>query len=410
MKTSQFLFTALILFLFNSCVSDLSTNPNPIDFTPTPSAKFRVYISGKAVFLKNQSFQDSSWHWDFGNGQSSNLENPDTVLYDDLGTYTITLTVKNGEKEDTHIETIDLRWERMNDFPGILRSRPVYFEYNEEWYYGLGQNDNTNSLTDWWKYDPKSDSWTSLPPAFFDTGEQSTGPLVSTIGNQAYLLTRKKLAPQDYSFKFRSYNISTKEWAENPIPIELDSLLKAQRPLNLVAYNDLLFLNLDQSHTGKMLVIKINPEDMSFETEVEIACNGAVNYYFNAHLIGTKLYLVGSRLTFLYDLDSKTCFQLEGFDANSTRSDFNSIVLDDETFIVMGGIAGLFDFAQIPVFKSMQTLMLKYQPISKSVEYPPGGYLPIANAGFALFHFGDEVIMVGGSNSGHYQEVWKYFI
>jgi len=48
------------------------------------------------------SFRDQSsnspkyWSWDFGNGEFSNLQNP-TITYAQPGTYTVTLTVRNGD-------------------------------------------------------------------------------------------------------------------------------------------------------------------------------------------------------------------------------------------------------------------------------------------------------------------------
>ncbi len=409
MKTTQFLLTVFLFFGFTACVTDLTTDSDPIDFTPSPKAKFRAYVYGKTVVLKNTSSHDSTWHWDFGNGLTSNLENPDSIYYDELGTYTISLTVKNGEKEDTHTETFEIRWDRINDFPGILRSRPVYFEHNDFWYYGLGQNDNNSSLPDWWKYRPSSDSWENLSPIDFEHGEGSLGGLVTTMGDEAYLLTRVKESFQNYNYYLRQYDIINDEWSKDDLPYELDTLIRSRGILDFFSYDQFLFLAIDQAGTGQMLVIKLNPLDLTYETELEIPCNGDVNYYFNAHVTGSNLYLLGSRLTYMYDFDSKLCVKLEGFRSNRTQNDFSSIALDDETFLIMGGTGGIFDIIQIPVFKSMMTIMLEYHPISKSVTTPPGGNLPYPNAGFALFNLGDEIIMVGGANSAHFKEVWKYY-
>jgi len=66
--------------------------PNP-DFSATPTAgcgPLRVQLtdqsSGNPIF----------WSWDFGNGQTSNQQNP-TVTYGSPGTYTVTLIVRNKD-------------------------------------------------------------------------------------------------------------------------------------------------------------------------------------------------------------------------------------------------------------------------------------------------------------------------
>ncbi|HEY0742069.1 MAG TPA: PKD domain-containing protein [Chryseosolibacter sp.] len=46
----------------------------------------------------------NSWSWDFGNGKTSNIQNPQ-VQYTEAGTYTVTLQVSNGSQSDTEVKT-----------------------------------------------------------------------------------------------------------------------------------------------------------------------------------------------------------------------------------------------------------------------------------------------------------------
>lgn len=66
-----------------------SKNGSPIDFTATnyPAAGVTIF---KDLTLLSESIV--SWHWDFGNGETSTLANP-KVFYKEQKAYEITLTV-----------------------------------------------------------------------------------------------------------------------------------------------------------------------------------------------------------------------------------------------------------------------------------------------------------------------------
>jgi gliding motility-associated-like protein len=78
----------------NGCVSSITKSLN---ITPKPKSKF-IYINSNVQTLEtNISFVDSSqaaqtWYWDFGNGSTSNQQNPATT-YSANGTYTVSLTI-----------------------------------------------------------------------------------------------------------------------------------------------------------------------------------------------------------------------------------------------------------------------------------------------------------------------------
>lgn len=69
------------------------------------SASFMADVNTGAAPL-TVHFQDTSdgaptaWHWDFGDGSSSTLQNP-VYTYNTPGTYTVNLTVTSGAQSDT---------------------------------------------------------------------------------------------------------------------------------------------------------------------------------------------------------------------------------------------------------------------------------------------------------------------
>lgn len=68
-----------------------------IQVLPLPSVSFELtpIICAHTVITTNASIGASSYEWDFGDGQSSDVDQP-THVYDGYGTYEITLTATNG--------------------------------------------------------------------------------------------------------------------------------------------------------------------------------------------------------------------------------------------------------------------------------------------------------------------------
>ncbi len=59
--------------------------------------------------LSNLSyFEPETFHWDFGNGQTSSLERPEYVTYSTDGDYTICLTVANQYGQNTYCQTVTI--------------------------------------------------------------------------------------------------------------------------------------------------------------------------------------------------------------------------------------------------------------------------------------------------------------
>ena len=75
-------------------VDSIRVEPEPI---ARMDAENLVGCSPLVVSLTNLSFSQlpATYNWDFGNGNSSSLKNPDSVVYTSPGEYTISLTVSN---------------------------------------------------------------------------------------------------------------------------------------------------------------------------------------------------------------------------------------------------------------------------------------------------------------------------
>jgi len=70
---------------------------SPVEVTTevTGEAAFSYEDNGLEVSFTDESPEATSWEWDFGDGNTSNEQNP-VHLYDEMGTYTVTLTVDDG--------------------------------------------------------------------------------------------------------------------------------------------------------------------------------------------------------------------------------------------------------------------------------------------------------------------------
>lgn len=81
----------------SGCTSSYSAKVTVSDVTPV--AKFTVskpeVCARETVSFTDQSTNGTFWCWDFGDGGSANVQHP-THSYNEPGTYTVRLTVKNG--------------------------------------------------------------------------------------------------------------------------------------------------------------------------------------------------------------------------------------------------------------------------------------------------------------------------
>jgi hypothetical protein len=88
------------------CYSGLPNFPDNF-LTMTLSANFLISTGmvNDTSFFTDLSIGGSIWHWDFGDGASSIIQNPKHI-YSTPGTYTVILTIFDGCDYDRHCETI----------------------------------------------------------------------------------------------------------------------------------------------------------------------------------------------------------------------------------------------------------------------------------------------------------------
>ncbi len=99
-------------------------NIRTIDYSirPDQSGLHAKFLADATTVTKGQSVQftdtstggPSAWHWEFGNGQVSTEQHPEHI-YQDVGTYTVSLTVTNNNRSDT---------ETKNNFIIVTKSAP----------------------------------------------------------------------------------------------------------------------------------------------------------------------------------------------------------------------------------------------------------------------------------------------
>ena len=93
----------------NGCTGTELGGTVVITVNPMPTANFDFTIAclnDPTQFANNSSIDVTGWSWDFGDGNTSNLENPDHT-YSNAGAYDVQLIVANGNTcEDTIIKSV----------------------------------------------------------------------------------------------------------------------------------------------------------------------------------------------------------------------------------------------------------------------------------------------------------------
>ncbi|MDB5283595.1 MAG: hypothetical protein JWO06_2670 [Bacteroidota bacterium] len=113
-----------------------------IDITDCPTATYTLLVGGNGLDISfaNASGNATSYFWDFGNGDTSNVSNP-AQNYSTGGTYTITLIAINQYCSDTFQRTITIDSCPVANFTYQLNNQSAFF-----------YADTTNSLTYSWSF------------------------------------------------------------------------------------------------------------------------------------------------------------------------------------------------------------------------------------------------------------------
>jgi N-acetylneuraminic acid mutarotase len=139
----------------------------------------------------------------------TNIEN---TIYYGLGVH-FTTPMKDFWKYDVTTGV----WTQLDDFPGEARLEASTFTINNKVYVGLGRNSARaeGSLSDFWEYDPTSDSWERLPD-FPGEPRQNATSFVYLENAFVGLGGRfRQTNDEPYFVKFSDFyefNTSTREW------------------------------------------------------------------------------------------------------------------------------------------------------------------------------------------------------
>ena len=100
-------------------------------------------------------------------------------------------------------------WTLAAEFPGIARRRAVSFSVGTAGYFGTGMDQDENNLKDFWKYDGASDTWTQIESI---GGSKRIGASSFVINNIAYVVGGQNNGSEVTDFW--AYDASADKWTE----------------------------------------------------------------------------------------------------------------------------------------------------------------------------------------------------
>ena len=94
--------------IISGCVEESNKKPTA-SYTIDPETD--IYVGTTITFTDTSEDEDGSiesWMWDFGDGTNSTESGPIEHSYDEVGTYTVTLTVKDNDGEESTVYSLDI--------------------------------------------------------------------------------------------------------------------------------------------------------------------------------------------------------------------------------------------------------------------------------------------------------------
>jgi len=101
-------------------------------------------------------------------------------------------------------------WTQVADFPGGARDGAVAFAIGNYGYVGLGKTDS-GYMKDFWRYDPSTNTWTQV--ADFP-GDARRGAVAFVVNGKAYVGLGDQRNPDVYFSDFYCYDPSTNTWTQ----------------------------------------------------------------------------------------------------------------------------------------------------------------------------------------------------
>jgi C1A family cysteine protease/PKD repeat protein len=156
-----------------------------VDFSASPTSG-NVPLTVDFTDLSSGSI--NSWLWDFGDGDTSHVQNPQHI-YDDLGSFTVELTVSDGSGSATKTKTDYISVSETSD--------TLLVESFESGVVGWTVIDNDADTKAWTLY---SESGSSFDLAY--TGDIGAGIEFNSAGNDDWLITPPLSIPADSTYRF----------------------------------------------------------------------------------------------------------------------------------------------------------------------------------------------------------------
>jgi PKD repeat protein len=122
-----------------------------------PVADFEYQADGQLVSFTGISPSTISWHWDFGDGDTSNVQNPDHV-YQEAGIYEVCLRVQDTCDYAVYCEVLDIcNMPPLTGFTYVADGLNVDFQDNSEmataFFWDFGDGYFSNLENPWHAYD-----------------------------------------------------------------------------------------------------------------------------------------------------------------------------------------------------------------------------------------------------------------
>ena len=255
--TTSWLCFVFFLTTFFSCKNE------PVEFTPV--AKFSILkIENEEAEFKNTSVNATSYHWDFGDGNTSTEKDP-THSYAEVGDFTVVLTAMLDNQSNQTSQIVPITRVYPEELTELTRptfgprSEGLSFTYNGKAYVGFGTS-NFQLVNDLWEYNPDNNVWTKLadgPKSFIlSAGFEINGELYMGVGQSPWGNGAKE---------FYKYNIASDTYTSiGSIPIVNNFNQNWVDAIGFSFQEKGYLIGSDGQFNSETSVLEFNPVDLSW--------------------------------------------------------------------------------------------------------------------------------------------------
>ena len=174
----------VILVATNAAGSGAESKLDYMEVLSEPIVDFGTTVTGNTVVFTNTTLFGDTYMWDFGDGETSDLEQP-THTYDNGGTYNVTLTVMNtcGSKNVSNMVSIISAFQASFDADTISGCAPLTVVF---------ENTSSAGATSWaWSFEGGNPSASSMenPSITYNTAGEFNVTLIISDGTENDTLT-----------------------------------------------------------------------------------------------------------------------------------------------------------------------------------------------------------------------------